>query len=298
MNPAGAFLVKKWSPKILIAVGSSLGVAAFCISTTVATFSGFIVCFSVIYGAGIGLCYFAPLACGWEWLPERKGLVTGTILGAFGFGAFFFSFLSQAVVNPENSPAEKQPDGTLIYTPEIASRVPKLMFTLAACFAALGLISVLLVRSNPAYREEKIATDLSQLTIKEALRERQYWVLCAMDFLTIFPLFYMASVYKAMGMQMGGFDDSFLTVIGSVGSLANGLSRVGWGAMQDRTGFRPIYRVVLMIELLFCSLMPLVVTTNRYMYLIWVFMGYLCLGAHFVIFPNCIIAIFGLRSSV
>ena len=100
---------------------------------------------------GIGTCYFAPLACGWEWVPERKGLVTGIILGAFGFGAFVFSFVSQAIINPDNVQAEELPDGRLIYGVEIAERLPRLMYVLAICFACLGLLSIILVRRNPSY---------------------------------------------------------------------------------------------------------------------------------------------------
>ena len=123
-------------------------------------------------------------------------------------------------------------------------------------------------------------------------------MLCLMDFLSIFPAFYMASVTKTMGMQKGGIDDEFLTWIGSIGSVANGLSRIIWGPIQDKTGFKAIYRVVLVIELLVCSLITFIVQTNRYLYMVWVFMGYMCLGAHFVLTPNCILAIFGMRSSV
>ena len=76
-----------------------------------------------MYGIGIGFCYFAPLACGWEWLPDHKGFVTGTILGAKGFGAFVFSFVSTGIVNPENQHAEMLPDGRQIYSKEVAERV-------------------------------------------------------------------------------------------------------------------------------------------------------------------------------
>jgi len=122
-NPLGAFLFKFVHPKLLIALGGLIGAFAFCIATTVSYFSAFIVCFSVMYATGIGLCYFPPLACGWEWIPERKGVVTGVVLGAFGFGAFVFSFVSQAVVNPDNIQPERLADGRLIYAPEIAQRV-------------------------------------------------------------------------------------------------------------------------------------------------------------------------------
>ena len=106
MNPTGAFLFKIVSPKLLIGVGSILGVLAMILAALTSTFTQFIVCFAVLYGIGIGTCYFAPLACGWEWVPERKGFVTGVILGAFGFGALIFSFVALAVVNPDNVQAE------------------------------------------------------------------------------------------------------------------------------------------------------------------------------------------------
>ena len=94
MNPTGAFLFKFVNPKWLIGIGSSIGVGAMCLASVSSTYTQFLISFAVMYGIGIGFCYFAPLACGWEWLPERKGFVTGTILGAFGFGAFVFSFIS------------------------------------------------------------------------------------------------------------------------------------------------------------------------------------------------------------
>ena len=68
--------------------------------------------------------------------------------------------------------------------------------------------------------------------------------------------------------------------------------------MQDKVGFRSIYRVVLMLEFCVCAFIPFIVQTNKYLYLILVFIGYLCLGAHFVIFPNVMVQIFGSKSSV
>ena len=59
-------------------------------------------------------------------MPERKGLTTGIIMGAFGFGAFIFSFLALAVINPDNVKPEKQPDGSLMYSPDISERVSSL----------------------------------------------------------------------------------------------------------------------------------------------------------------------------
>ena len=108
--------------------------------------------FSIMYGIGFGLCIIPPLACGWEWFPERKGFVNGIILAAFGFGAFVFSPIAQAIVNPENLKPEKLTDGRLMYTAEIASNVPQMLTILALSLAGLGLLSVIFVRRNPDFQ--------------------------------------------------------------------------------------------------------------------------------------------------
>jgi hypothetical protein len=48
------------------------------------------------------MCYFVPLVCAWEYFPHKKGLMTGIIIGAYGFGSFFFSLLSTKLVNPDH----------------------------------------------------------------------------------------------------------------------------------------------------------------------------------------------------
>lgn len=94
VNPTGAYLYRRVPVKVLIGLGSCLGVLAMIFASMSETFTLFLMAFCALYGLGIGLCYFPPLACGWEWLPDSKGLVTGVVLGAFGFGAFVFSFVA------------------------------------------------------------------------------------------------------------------------------------------------------------------------------------------------------------
>ena len=72
---------------------------------------------------GAGFCYFAPLMTGWEWWEGREGIVTGVVLGAFGFSSFIFSFIASAIINPNNEQPMQLSDGNIIYSPEIAARV-------------------------------------------------------------------------------------------------------------------------------------------------------------------------------
>lgn len=88
-------------------------------------FFGFVLC----NGTAVGVGYIPALSCGWAYFPWIKGRISGTVLCAFGFGAFIFSILGTLIVNPEN----KTPDIEEVYSatvnysyfsPEIANRVP------------------------------------------------------------------------------------------------------------------------------------------------------------------------------
>lgn len=40
-----------------------------------------------IGGVGIGFGYIAPIAVPVKWFPDRRGLITGIVVGGFGAGA-------------------------------------------------------------------------------------------------------------------------------------------------------------------------------------------------------------------
>lgn len=76
-----------------------------------------------MFPMGIGFGYFVPLMLGWEWIPSKRGFVSGMILCGFGFGSFIFGFIAKAMINPDNALPEKLDSGDKIYDFEIASRV-------------------------------------------------------------------------------------------------------------------------------------------------------------------------------
>jgi len=51
--------------------------------------------YGVIGGIGCGINYMVPLVCAWDHFPNRKGLMTGIIVGAYGFGSFLYSRIAK-----------------------------------------------------------------------------------------------------------------------------------------------------------------------------------------------------------
>lgn len=98
----GPFLLKKFNPKIILLCAGLLILGSYLGASYVQNEVLFIILFGFFPGIGCGICYLVPVACVWEYFPERKGCVTGIVIGGFGISAFLFSFVVQNLFNPLN----------------------------------------------------------------------------------------------------------------------------------------------------------------------------------------------------
>lgn len=86
--------------------------SAFYMCTIVEYWWLFFYFYAIQFPMGIGLVYYVPIVCCWEWFPEKRGLVTGIITAGFGFGALIFGFISTAIINPEGYKPSLPLDGS------------------------------------------------------------------------------------------------------------------------------------------------------------------------------------------
>lgn len=116
-----------------------------------ASFTSTLVPFTVLYcmlnGIGCGICYFVPLICSWEWFPKSKGLITGLILGGYGFSSFIFAQVSTRLVNPDNllPTIYDEKNRVTYFGDQVADRVPYMIRTLATIWTVLVVISISLI---------------------------------------------------------------------------------------------------------------------------------------------------------
>jgi MFS-type transporter involved in bile tolerance (Atg22 family) len=59
---------------------------------------------------------------------------------------------------------------------------------------------------------------------------------------------YVASVYKTINQV--NLSDKILTIAGALGSVCNGCSRIMWATLQDKFGFKKVYGVILVLQLI------------------------------------------------
>ena len=128
----------------------------------------------------------------------------------------------------------------------------------------------------------------------EALKTKQFWTLNLMLFNGIFFGSFLASVYKDFGSD-GKISDKALTVTGSIGSVGNGVSRIVWSALSDKYGFKKMYILVMIIQLV-CTVAISSCNTVAPLYTAVVALSFCCEGGHFTLFPAASAYIFGITN--
>lgn len=280
----------------------------------------FLVTYSLLFGAGLGLAYTAPIVCMMRWLPGRRGLASGIVVLGFGAGAFVFNFVQKAWVNPDGlQPMRELPGGTQKYfdweddtvAREVLDHVPSLFLVLAGIFASMQLVGSLLLfeppqeLASPQSRQEADEAGLQsqyeaqseagprQYTAWEMIKTRQFWLLFFNFFFTAQAVFFVSAFEKTFGSAVvqGGISDTTLTVVAAVSSLFNGLGRIFWGFIADHSSFRIamvclcLMQATLLATLFLCS--------STVLYFIWVCGIFLCVGGNFALFPSATATYFG-----
>ena len=161
-------LMGKWlGPRKTCLIGGYIIVLGTYLSALATSLSVLLITSGAMFGIGVGICYSSPIVCATTWLPQRKGLVTGIIVGGFGGGACGFGLLATLILqwSPE-ARADKLINGYYDPNSAIANMVPTLYLTLGtAYFIFITIGSFLLVEhtsttttsgdSNQQHHDEK-----------------------------------------------------------------------------------------------------------------------------------------------
>jgi len=107
---------------------------------------------------------------------------------------------------------------------------------------------------------------------------------------------YSYKVYGETDTPHPPISDKFLSWAASIGSgLVNGLSRIVLGALVDKVGFKTLFTILMVVQLVnaltcyWAAYIPAV-------YFLCVMLNYMCVGGIFAIFPVAVTNVFGLEA--
>jgi hypothetical protein len=115
----------------------------------------------------------------------------------------------------------------------------------------------------------------------------------------------IANNYKIYGFSKLG-DDFFITTVGSIGSIFNGVFRIVWACLYNKSNFKKVFFTLLVIQvrssfiLLFTPLKAILcgtfdlVSGNKAAFLIWYDFSMGTFGGLFSLFPSVTTKVFGI----
>jgi len=224
----GGKLTSVYSTRIVVFVGGILLSAGFFRASFVTANHGWLlwVTYGLIGGLGMGFTYSTTIACAQKWYPHKKGLVTGVIVSALGFGGVVFTPIVENLVMAFGG------EGT---------GEPRTFMVLSAVFLVVCSIGSFFMRTPPeGYMADQAAAQAASgkapvnYTTTEMLKTPQFYLLTGTFFLACMGGLMMIGFARPIAVAKGLEDTATIGVL--VAAMFNSIGRLVWGFVSDKLG--------------------------------------------------------------
>ncbi|PLR34388.1 oxalate/formate antiport family MFS transporter [Chimaeribacter coloradensis] len=250
------------------------GLVASAYATSLTQFyllAGFVV------GFADGTAYITTLSNLIKWFPERKGLIAGISVGAFGTGSLLFKYVNAALI------AEAGVSQAFLYWGLIVM----------ALVAAGSLL--LKEKAVPAAGTVQAESGKPDFTVAEMLKTKEAYLLFLIFFTACMSGLYLIGIVKDIGVQLAGMD--LATAANTVSAIAifNTAGRIILGALSDKVGRMRVISFTLLITTLAVATLSFIPLTSA-LFFICVGAIAFCFGGNITVFPAIVGDFFGLRN--
>ncbi|OCS82856.1 L-lactate MFS transporter [Caryophanon tenue] len=280
----GSFVEKQGPRKsaLLAAVLFGLGQAGAGVAIMLDSIPLYWATYGLLSGLGMGIGYIAPVSTLVKWFPDRRGLATG--MAVLGFGA-----------------------GSLITAPVAVSLMESVgiqntYFVLGASYFLLMLCGALYIAppkagevpgSEAVSKYGPARAEIPQLSAREAVRTKRFWMLWSMHLINVTAGIMMISVASPMAQEVVGLSvAAAATMVGLMG-LFNGGGRLIWAAASDYIGRQNVFVIFFTIQLIAFITLPF--TSSILLFQILIFLVVSCYGGGFSNLPAFASDMFGTK---
>lgn len=285
----GGRIQDRRGPRVVALTGGiiySIGVLLAGLASNGGQFWLLVVGYGVIAGFGLGLAYIVPIAMLQKWFPDHRGLITGIAVGGFGFGAVVTSPVAQSLVA------------------HYAAVPTRSFLWLGVAYLIMVIVGGSFFRNppegyavpgwtQPARGPVVVSTD--ELTLGEALRTPQWYLLTATLTLNVTAGIALISVAAAAASDIAGYSAAGAATLVGIMGLFNGGGRIFWGWVSTHIGRMTAFMCMLGIQAVCFVLLPHVGAAA--VFAVLTALVYLCYGGGFGTMPATAGDFFGLRNA-
>ena len=279
-SPVQGYLVDRFGPRLLIAVGCLLSGLGWITSAYVTSLTGLYLTYGLLCGIGTGIVYIGIIGLMVRWFPDRRGLATGAVAAGYGFGAILTTF----------------PIDTMM-------RQSGYQHTLVVFGIILGLVGAAAALAMRMPGKDDMLPPPPAMASKagvppaEMLRNRIFWLMFVMMTMMATGGLMVISQFAAFSRDFGTanvvvFGLAALPLALTVDRLTNGLTRPFFGWVSDRIGRENTMAIAFLMEAAAVTLMVLFRDNALALVVLsgLVFFGW---GEIFSLFPSTLTDTFG-----
>ncbi|CAM3807243.1 OFA family MFS transporter [Bacillus paramycoides] len=267
-------LQEKWGlRKLIMIAGLALGLGLI-LSSQASSLILLYVLAGVVVGYADGTAYITSLSNLIKWFPERKGLIAGISVSAYGSGSLIFKYINAQLIE---SVGVSQ---AFIYWGLIVTA----MIVIGACLI-----------HQAADQRAVHETKTQEYTTKEMLGTKEVYLLFIMLFTSCMSGLYLIGMVKDIGVQLVGLSATTAANAVAMVAIFNTLGRIILGPLSDKIGRLKIVTgtfVAMATSVLVLSFLDL----NYGIYFVCVASVAFCFGGNITIFPAIVGDFFGMKN--
>jgi len=216
MIPAGK-LQDKIGPRWVATIGGLLIGTGCILAGTLQSLPGLVFSFGILAGSGIGLGYASTTPAAVKWFPpQKKGLITGIVVGGFGLASLYIVPLSKFLLHD--------------YGVFGAFRILGIIFLVVT----VPLAQFVKNPETPVVATTSKASTSQDLTFKEMLKTKEFYLLWFMFFAGATGGLMTIGGLKSIVKVMLGESAAFQLV--AFAAIANALGRPMAGVISEKLG--------------------------------------------------------------
>src|SRR5450432_3592402 len=236
LSPIQGYLVDKFGPRLLIAVGCLMSGAGWVTSAYATSLTRLYLTYGLFCGIGTGIVYIGIIGLMVRWFPDRRGFATGMVAAGYGFGAIATTFPISSMM------ASAGYQHTLV--------VFGVILGLVGAAAALAMRMPQATDKLPAVAVMSSAKDVAPA---DMLKTKVFWLMFFMMTMMstggLMIISQFATFSRAFGVaNVVVFGLAALPLALTIDRITNGLTRPFFGWVSDRIGRENTMAIAFIME--------------------------------------------------
>lgn len=270
-------LQDRWGIRRLIATAGIVLGAGLIISSQISVLWMLYITAGVVVGFADGTAYITSLSNLIKWFPEKKGLISGISVGAYGTGSLLFKYIN----------------GSLIQNVGVSNT-----------FLYWGIIVMtMIIVGSFLIREAEVSSQSQSVkgvqakdyTVKEMLKTKEAYLLFIMFFTACMSGLYLIGIVKDIGVSLAGLDVATAANAVALVAIFNTIGRIILGALSDKVGRLKVVAGAFLVTAAAVSVLSFL-NLNYGLFFACVAGIAFCFGGNITIFPAIVADFFGLKN--